>query len=276
MQRFFRQTKITSFQRQLNLYGFFRLTRGVDSGAYYHKYFLRGKPHIAKLITRTKIKGTGFKAASNPEQEPDFYTMPFVGKREIEGKPIRNQGQANLSKEVSTIDHLTSIKNLNWNEMINQTREFNDFSKDPFLRGNPHSSEETNYPSEDSNTNLPWGHMIVNSNDFFSTKKGLFRNDVMNDRHFLNTQPISMDPHFYMSSKDSPYNRDFISSDGKIQNSIKPLDCGFDQDDPYCPIPVDIPETHSNSIDWLSKEEGYTARSTSANIPKFDPGSNFL
>jgi hypothetical protein len=72
---YFRQTKLTSFQRQLNLYGFCRLTRGSDSGGYYHELFLRGKSVLAKRMQRTKIKGTKFKAASSPEQEPNFYTM---------------------------------------------------------------------------------------------------------------------------------------------------------------------------------------------------------
>lgn len=79
MPRFFRQTKLTSFQRQLNLYGFSRLTRGPDSGGYYHELFLRGKPHLTRRMVRTKIKGTGYKAASNPACEPDFYNMSPVG-----------------------------------------------------------------------------------------------------------------------------------------------------------------------------------------------------
>ena len=78
MSRFFTMRKITSFHRQLNLYGFRRLTHGKDEGAYYHEYFLRGKPYLTVHITRTKVKGTKIRAASSPDEEPDFYTMPFV------------------------------------------------------------------------------------------------------------------------------------------------------------------------------------------------------
>lgn len=72
---YFGQQKLTSFQRQLNLYGFCRLSRGKDAGAYYHELFLRGKGFLTKRMLRTKIKGTKFKAASNPDEEPDFYAM---------------------------------------------------------------------------------------------------------------------------------------------------------------------------------------------------------
>jgi hypothetical protein len=45
MCRWFRQTKFPSFQRQLNLYGFKRLTSGEDKGGkflvYYSCFFLR-------------------------------------------------------------------------------------------------------------------------------------------------------------------------------------------------------------------------------------------
>jgi hypothetical protein len=78
MPHYFRQSKLTSFQRQLNLYGFNRITRGHDAGGYYHELFLRGKEFLCKHMIRTKVKGTRFKAASSPEQEPDFYSMAPV------------------------------------------------------------------------------------------------------------------------------------------------------------------------------------------------------
>ena len=43
MPEYFRQSKLTSFQRQLNLYGFRRLTTGADRGGYYHEMFLKHK-----------------------------------------------------------------------------------------------------------------------------------------------------------------------------------------------------------------------------------------
>ena len=80
MPKYFKQTKWTSFQRQLNLYGFNRLTKGADAGAYYHELFLRGDRYLGlcQSIVRVKVKGTGIKGANNPADEPDFYSMPFI------------------------------------------------------------------------------------------------------------------------------------------------------------------------------------------------------
>ena len=79
MPRFFRQTRFSSFQRQLSLYGFLRLTRkGPDTGAYYHELFLRGKAFLCNNLHRTRIKGYWVRQSSSPETEPDFYCMPHV------------------------------------------------------------------------------------------------------------------------------------------------------------------------------------------------------
>lgn len=75
----FHQSKLASFRRQLNLYGFLRITQGRDKGAYYHEFFLRGMNFLSSKCIRQRVKGTMVKAVSNPENEPDFYSMPFLG-----------------------------------------------------------------------------------------------------------------------------------------------------------------------------------------------------
>lgn len=77
---YFRQSKWASFQRQLNIYGFQRLTAGRDRGAYYHDLFLRGHPQLATRIHRMKLKGIGQgRHRTNAELEPNFYRMQAVG-----------------------------------------------------------------------------------------------------------------------------------------------------------------------------------------------------
>jgi len=87
MPQYFRQTRFSSFQRQLSLYGFLRLTRkDRDHGGYYHELFLRGLPHLCDKMQRTRIKGYRVRQASSPETEPNFYEMAYVG-----GKLVDNE-----------------------------------------------------------------------------------------------------------------------------------------------------------------------------------------
>ncbi len=55
----FNQTQYKSFQRQLNIYGFRRLTSGSKKGAYTHELLIRGKPEVCRFMVRTKIKEKG-------------------------------------------------------------------------------------------------------------------------------------------------------------------------------------------------------------------------
>jgi hypothetical protein len=68
---------LTSFQRQLNLYGFLRLTSPRDRGGYYHEIFLRGRDDLAKVMLRTRVKGNGIKGGAAHSLQPNFYSMPF-------------------------------------------------------------------------------------------------------------------------------------------------------------------------------------------------------
>lgn len=69
--KYFVMTKKSSFLRQLNLYGFNRLSgTGSDQGSYYHEKFLRGMKFLCRRIHRQKVNGNGIRAAGNPEGEP--------------------------------------------------------------------------------------------------------------------------------------------------------------------------------------------------------------
>jgi hypothetical protein len=48
--KYYRHNKIESFQRQLNMYGFKRVSRGEDIGAYFHPMFIRGKRHLLRHV----------------------------------------------------------------------------------------------------------------------------------------------------------------------------------------------------------------------------------
>ncbi|CBN77123.1 Heat Shock transcription factor [Ectocarpus siliculosus] len=55
--RFFKQDKFSSFQRQLNLYGFRKITKGSESGSYQHPHFRRGERTTLLTIRRSTKEG---------------------------------------------------------------------------------------------------------------------------------------------------------------------------------------------------------------------------
>jgi len=53
----FRHNKLTSFQRQLNLYGFQRIAKGTEAGRYYHPLFDKNRPDKLSSIKRESRSG---------------------------------------------------------------------------------------------------------------------------------------------------------------------------------------------------------------------------
>lgn len=69
----FRHTKFSSFQRQLNIYGFRLIPEGRDKGSYYHEHFVRGQYERTMQIERNAIKGTRVRQPNNEAMHPNFY-----------------------------------------------------------------------------------------------------------------------------------------------------------------------------------------------------------
>mmetsp|Transcript_3462 Transcript_3462/g.5779 ORF Transcript_3462/g.5779 Transcript_3462/m.5779 type:complete len:362 (-) Transcript_3462:96-1181(-) len=88
MPKYFRQSRLSSFQRQLNLYGFTRITQGPDAGGYYHELFLKGRSTLCVHMRRVGVPQGPAKGANKvPSNEPDFYNMnPVATKDEGGGK----------------------------------------------------------------------------------------------------------------------------------------------------------------------------------------------
>ncbi len=84
---------MTSFQRQLNLYGFRRVTKGEDVGSYYHPKFQKGRRDLVPEIKRLPGK------SSNPYQEDKSKSnLPLTGDNRFtpgEGNVVEVMGNNN-------------------------------------------------------------------------------------------------------------------------------------------------------------------------------------
>eukprot|EP00934_Nitzschia_sp_Nitz4_P004524 Nitzschia sp. Nitz4//scaffold117_size69655//13594//14419//NITZ4_006016-RA/size69655-processed-gene-0.100-mRNA-1//-1//CDS//3329533627//4514//frame0 len=62
---YFKQSKYKSYQRQLNLWGFERVTaNGPEKGAYFHKNFIKGKPALCRFLRRQRARKSGSSSVS--------------------------------------------------------------------------------------------------------------------------------------------------------------------------------------------------------------------
>ena len=64
---YFRQSRLSSFKRQLNLYGFELINTGPSRGAYYHELFQRDNPKLCRRMRRVAVKVAAPKPASIAE-----------------------------------------------------------------------------------------------------------------------------------------------------------------------------------------------------------------
>jgi hypothetical protein len=86
--QYFTHGKYNSFMRQVNGWGFRRISQGPDFNSYYHEYFLRGMPHLCARMRRKAIA----RGSAETYYDPDFRKMrplpmpsPSPKKRSVDG-----------------------------------------------------------------------------------------------------------------------------------------------------------------------------------------------
>eukprot|EP00521_Asterionellopsis_glacialis_P008918 CAMPEP_0195287326 /NCGR_PEP_ID=MMETSP0707-20130614/4435_1 /TAXON_ID=33640 /ORGANISM="Asterionellopsis glacialis, Strain CCMP134" /LENGTH=378 /DNA_ID=CAMNT_0040347073 /DNA_START=39 /DNA_END=1171 /DNA_ORIENTATION=+ len=72
---YFRHGRYSSFARQVNGWGFRRVTHGSDYNSYYFEMFLRGMPHLCEKMRRLTNKDSAARKKLEDEAAPDFYAL---------------------------------------------------------------------------------------------------------------------------------------------------------------------------------------------------------
>lgn len=106
MPQYFKQTHYKSFQRQLHIYGYRRITAGRDKGAYYHELFVKGKKQICLRMTRCKNKGRSV-SHHDPRDDtedvnPNFYALPDKDEVEHEEEQYDDQHHEDFNIDITT------------------------------------------------------------------------------------------------------------------------------------------------------------------------------
>mmetsp|Transcript_19621 Transcript_19621/g.27599 ORF Transcript_19621/g.27599 Transcript_19621/m.27599 type:complete len:705 (+) Transcript_19621:125-2239(+) len=71
----FQISKFESFTRQVNGWGFKRITQGPDINSYYHELFMKGMPHLIQFMKRCSASRGRCKIRADPKDEPNFYDI---------------------------------------------------------------------------------------------------------------------------------------------------------------------------------------------------------
>lgn len=139
----FTYSKYSSFQRQLNIYGFQRIVKGPDKNCYYHKHFLRGHPHLIPKIDRIPLK-KDYQAQSLSHPVPDFYSMPSLTKGNQHVQEHEQGGCDATSLNRDSRDNSLRLMNLSSGDLLSNNvcstysfiRELNSSSYPPYMTGN--------------------------------------------------------------------------------------------------------------------------------------------
>jgi HSF-type DNA-binding len=143
------QSSYTSFQRQLNNYGFQRLVGPHhDQNAYFHECFLRGRVHLCTLMTRCSASATGVvRCTFDPKTEPDFYAMPPLPSCMSPIATNASENSNGLSRGLPNSANCIGMNTMTGGSAI----ETDDSSQTKLPPSHPIRTKKVTYPR-----NMPW------------------------------------------------------------------------------------------------------------------------
>mmetsp|Transcript_12231 Transcript_12231/g.17401 ORF Transcript_12231/g.17401 Transcript_12231/m.17401 type:complete len:248 (-) Transcript_12231:149-892(-) len=111
LSKYFRTSKFSSFQRNLNLYGFSKVRRGPDADMYAHSSFLRGRPEmlmqLRKCNTVAVRRGLSDKSASEILSVKSSSSGQTPSARPVSPSPPRMESAA-FSRNDHAIEQMTA------------------------------------------------------------------------------------------------------------------------------------------------------------------------
>jgi len=104
LNKYFKQSKFTSFTRKLNRWKFVRITRGPDTGAYFHQFFVRDDPHLCLQMCCQNIRlQNEAKEKKQQQQALAVSSMPFG--MSLPMSPLQHiQQQANATTSTAVLN----------------------------------------------------------------------------------------------------------------------------------------------------------------------------
>ena len=94
---YFRQSRLSSFKRQLNLYGFELINTGPSRGGYFHELFVKDRPEMCRRMRRVAVKVSSNGGNKNNNDSSNAKDTSNVSQQQLPSfnDPQQQQGGGN-------------------------------------------------------------------------------------------------------------------------------------------------------------------------------------
>jgi hypothetical protein len=156
--KYFRSDRLASFMRQVNGWGFKRITEGPDLNAYYHEMFLRGLPHVCNKMRRPVRGESGL--SRDLGQHPDFYKISMFAPLPPVGSSSTKEDDPEFESAVASSPTSTNMETIS-------------FQKSPGVVSHDDTSSMKDGPISSDDTRIDQSKNASDSDDRISDGRAL-------------------------------------------------------------------------------------------------------